>query len=100
MGRPGDYYTKWNKSDRESQIAYDTAYMWNLKKKIHMDLFIKQKHTHRHRKWIYSYQGQVIKWSGEMGMEFGIDMYTLLHLKQITNKYILYQNSVQYSVIT
>ena len=50
MGGPGDYYTKLNKSDRESQIAYDTAYTWNLKKKIHMDLFIKQKHTHRHRK--------------------------------------------------
>ena len=32
MDGPGDYYTKWNKSDRESQIAYDTAYMWNLKK--------------------------------------------------------------------
>ena len=28
---PGDYHTKWNKSDRERQIAYDIAYMWNLK---------------------------------------------------------------------
>ena len=34
--------------------------------------------------------------------EFGIDMYTLLYLKQITNKDLLYStgNSAQYSVIT
>ena len=25
--------TKWNKSDRETQITYDFTYMWNLKKK-------------------------------------------------------------------
>ena len=28
---PGDYYTKWSKSDRERQI-YDIIYMKNLKK--------------------------------------------------------------------
>ena len=32
MDGPRDYYTKCNKSDRESQIAYEIAYMWNLKK--------------------------------------------------------------------
>ena len=34
--------------------------------------------------------------------EFGIDMYTLLYIKQITNKGLLYStgNSAQYSVIT
>ena len=32
MDRPGDYYTKWSKQDRERQIAY-IAYMLNLKKK-------------------------------------------------------------------
>ena len=26
-----DYHTKWSKSERERQIPYDTAYMWNLK---------------------------------------------------------------------
>ena len=26
-----EYYAKWNKSDRERQILYDTTYMWNLK---------------------------------------------------------------------
>ena len=30
MDGPGDYHTKWSKSDRERQIPYDIAYMWNL----------------------------------------------------------------------
>ena len=28
----GGHYVKWNKSDRERQILYDTTYMWSLKK--------------------------------------------------------------------
>ena len=31
------------KSDRERQIPHDIIYMWNLKKKIQMKLFTKQK---------------------------------------------------------
>ena len=27
----GEYYAKWNKSDRERQILYDITYLWNLK---------------------------------------------------------------------
>ena len=30
MDGPGDYHTKWSKSDRERQI-YDITCMWNLK---------------------------------------------------------------------
>ena len=39
---------------------------------------------------------------GGIDWEFGIDMYTLLHFKQITNKDLLYStgNLAQYSVIT
>ena len=40
-----------SKSDRERQISYDITYMRNLKKKmIQMNLFTKQKQTHRLRK--------------------------------------------------
>ena len=34
-----------SKSDRERQISYDITYMWNLKKMIQTNLFIKQKLT-------------------------------------------------------
>ena len=43
----GDYHTGWSKSKRERQIAYDITYMWNLKYDK-MNLFMKQKKTHRH----------------------------------------------------
>ena len=31
MDATGDYHTKWNKPERERQIAYDITYVWNLK---------------------------------------------------------------------
>ena len=31
MDGPRDYHTEWSKSERETQISYDIAYMWNLK---------------------------------------------------------------------
>ena len=30
MDGPRGYHTKWNKSERERQISYDTTHMWNL----------------------------------------------------------------------
>ena len=56
MDGPRDCHTEWNKSDRERQIAYDIAYMRNLKKMIQMNLFTKQKQVHRPREPIYGYQ--------------------------------------------
>ena len=32
MDGPRDCHTEWSKSDRERQISYDIAYIWNLKK--------------------------------------------------------------------
>ena len=43
-----------------------------------MNLFTKQKQTHRLREGTYGYHGE--GWEGE-DWEFGIDMYTLLYLK-------------------
>ena len=31
MNRPRVNHIKWNKSERERQISYDSTYMWNLK---------------------------------------------------------------------
>ena len=31
MDGPKDNHTKWSKSERDRQISYDIAYMWNLK---------------------------------------------------------------------
>ena len=63
-----------------------------------MNLFTKQKQSHRCGKQTYGYQG---KRAGGINWEIGIDIYTLLYIKQITNKDILYStgNSTQYSVM-
>ena len=40
------------------QISYDITYMQNLKKMIQMNLFTKQKQTHRLREQTYCYLGK------------------------------------------
>ena len=65
-----------------------------------MNLFTKQKQTHRLRKQIYGYQrGKV--WGGII-QEAGINIYTLVYIKQIINKDLLYStgNSTQYFIVT
>ena len=66
---------------------------------IQMNLFTKQKQTHRLREQTYSYQGG--RWGG-IDWDFRIDMYTLPYLKQITSKDLLYStgNTAEYSVVT
>ena len=58
----------------------------------------KQKQSHRCRKQIYGYQG--VGWGG-INWKTGIDIYTLLYIKQITNKHLLYHTgkSTHYSVM-
>ena len=64
-----------------------------------MNLFTKQKQTHRLRERTYGYQDG--RGRGTV-REFGTDIYTLLYLKWITNKDLLYStgNSAQYSETT
>ena len=67
-----------------------------------MNLSTKQKQTHRLRKQTYGYQrGNVVRGEG-INKEFGINLYTLLYIKQIINKDLRYNTgkSTQYSVIT
>ena len=86
----------------EEQILCDITYMWNLKKKkkVQVNLFTKQKQSHTCKKQSYDYQGG----KGRMDKleDWDWDRYTLLNIKQITNKDLLYRtgNSTQYSVMT
>ena len=85
-------------SEISQKQIYDITYMWTLKKMIQMNLLIKQKQSHRCRKQTYGYQGVR---GGGINWEIGIDIYTLLYIKQITNKDLLYstRNSTLYSVM-
>ena len=64
-----------------------------------MNIFTKLKQTHRLREQTYGYRGERVEGSDR---EFVIDMYTLLYLKWITTKDLLYstENSAQYYVTT
>ena len=70
-------------------ISYYIPYKWNLKINDTNELkFTKEKETHRLEKGVTLPLG---KGQGEgIVREFGMDRYTLLHLKQITNKDQLY----------
>ena len=59
-----------------------------------MNLFTKQKQSHRCRKKSYGYQGGK---GGGINWEIGIDIYTLICIKWITNKNLLYKkiNKIQ-----
>ena len=85
------------KSDTERQLSYNISYMWNLKKKVQMNLFTKQKLNHKCRRQTYGFQ----VW-GRITWEIETDMYTLLYTKQKTNKILLYSTGhfIQYSVMT
>ena len=52
---PREYYAWWNTSDRERQILYYITYMWN-RKIIQMNVYIRQKQTHGHKKQTCGYQ--------------------------------------------
>ena len=64
-----------------------------------MNLFTKQ--THRFQKQTYGYQREMQGVSGAVE-ELGINIHTLLNIKQIINKDLLYRTvkSTQYSTIT
>ena len=97
MDGPRDYYTKRSKPDRERQIPYDIAlYVESKKNKIQMNLLTKQKQTTGIENKL-----MVIKGEG-INQEVGINRYTLLYIKQITNKDLLYRsgNYPQYFIIT
>ena len=59
-----------------------------------MNQFARQKYRHRCKEQMYGHQGGKTGWGGGGGMnwEIGIDMYTLICIKQITNKKLLYKN--------
>ena len=64
-----------------------------------MDLYTKQKQTHRRRKQTYGYEKG--KEGEKINQEYGINRYKLLYIKQISNKDLLYStgNYIQYLVI-
>ena len=81
--RTGDYLTKWSKSEWERQIAYGVVYKHNLNKWYKLNLFIKQKQTHRLSKLMVT-KGESGGRGDKLGAWYG-HIYT--YLKQIMISY-------------
>ena len=85
-----DCHSKWSESEREKEIFYDIAYMQNLFLKRYKWIYFQNRHrlTDLGKELLVA-RGREL---GEgMVREFGRDMYTLLHLKWITNKDLPYK---------
>ena len=93
MDRPGDYHTEWSKSNRE-EILYDIPYMWNQKRNDTNELTRQKRDSQAENKLRIARREGIIR-------DFGKVMYTLLYIKWITNKNLLYStwNSAQCYVL-
>ena len=91
-----DCPTEWSKSEREKQILYINACMWNLEKWYRWtglqgrswDTDVENKHTDiigGKPRW--GEDGSMLNWAIE------IDMYTLVHIKLMTNKNLQYRKN-------
>ena len=93
-----------NKSEKGK---YDIAHTQNLKNKVQMNLFKKQKQTHKKidlSKIDIENKLQIVKGASGEGIkwEIGVDMQTLLYITLVTNKNLLYstKTSTQCSAMT
>ena len=91
-----DCHTEQSKPEREKQISYINACMWNLEKWYRWTGL-------QGRSWDTDVQnkrmdtkGGKLRWGGDGGVlnwAFGIDMYTLLCIKLMTNKNLQYKQT-------
>ena len=87
-----DCHTEWSKSDREIQLSFINTYMWNLEKWYRWTAL-------QDRKWDTDVENKRMDtkggkwWGGWWCDELGdwIDIYTLICIKWITNKNLLYK---------
>ena len=85
MNGTRDCHNEWSKSDIKGQISYDTSSMQYLKK-VYKWVYL------QNRNKITDVENKFIVTKGERGginWVIGIDIYTLLYLKQVTNKDLL-----------
>ena len=77
MDGPRECHTEWSKSEREKQISYNNAYMWNLEK-WHRWSYLQSRNrdTDIENKCMDT-KGD----GGGMNLEIGIDIYTLICIK-------------------
>ena len=88
---PSDCHTEWSKSEREKQISYINAYMWNLEKWYRWtSLQGRNRDIDVENKCMDTKAGKRGGGVGGRNWKTWIDIYTLVCIKYITNKNLLY----------
>ena len=102
MDGPRDYHTKRSTSDGKRQISYDITHMWNLILKSDTNELIYKPETDLQMLKTNFWLPKGKRGGGGINQKLGINTRTLLYIRQIINKDLLYStgNSTQYSVIT
>ena len=83
-----DCHTEWSKSEREKQISYSNAYMWNLENGTDEPVLQSRnwdRDVENKRRDTKGGKQQGDGGGGVMNWEIGIDMYTLMCIKWMTN---------------
>ena len=86
-------------SIRKRQIPYDITYIGILENETNELIYTTESDSQKQKTNLGLPKGK--EW-GEINQEFGINRYTLLYIKQITNMDLLYstENTTQYFIIT
>ena len=77
MDGPGDYHTKWIKSDKERQAWYDCLYVALIQKMMQMNLLPKRNKLTDPANKFMATKGKV---GSGINWEFGNNTYTFLYL--------------------
>ena len=83
MDGPGAYYTEWSKSERERQILYINAYIWNLERPYQWSYIQGSKGDTDIKKRLLDSVGEG---KGRMIWENSIETSTLPYVKQMTSE--------------
>ena len=71
MDGPRDCYTEWSKSEREKQISYINAYMWNLEKWYRWSyLQSRNRDTDVENKHMDTKGEEEVGWIGRLGLTY------------------------------
>ena len=97
MDGPRDYHTKWNKSERKTNIIQYYLW-WNLKDKTNEPIYNRNRLTNIENRLLFA-SGEVN--GGGMDREFEISRYEVFYTQWI-NKVLLYstENHIQYPQIS
>ena len=69
MDGPGDYHTKWRKSEKGRQTPYDITYMWNLKYDPNEPIYETETDLQTENRLVIAKVGEMgERWTGSLGL--------------------------------